>query len=91
MTDFNATRLTMTGRAVFVGFCIVAAVFLFYEHTAHVLGALPYLLLLACPLMHLVMHHGHHGGHDHARHETRERRPGPETAQIPADRSDGHA
>jgi hypothetical protein len=29
-----------------------------------VLGYLPFLLLLACPLMHLFMHHGHghHGG-----------------------------
>lgn len=30
-------------------------------------GALPYLLLLACPLMHLFMGHGHsHGGHSHS-------------------------
>jgi hypothetical protein len=28
------------------------------------LGALPWLLVLACPLMHLFMHHGDHGGHD---------------------------
>lgn len=44
----------------------VAAYFLLTEHLAHVVGALPYLLLLACPLMHLFMHgchdgHGHHG------------------------------
>jgi hypothetical protein len=31
---------------------------------AHTLGALPYLLLAACPLMHVFMHHGH-GGHAH--------------------------
>ncbi|MFO7074112.1 DUF2933 domain-containing protein [Pseudomonas aeruginosa] len=37
------------------------------EHTAHVAGYLPFLLLAACPLMHLFMHRGHgHGGHDHA-------------------------
>jgi Protein of unknown function (DUF2933) len=30
---------------------------------AHVFGVLPWLLILACPLMHLFMHHGHHGGH----------------------------
>jgi hypothetical protein len=32
------------------------------------LGVLPFLLLLACPLMHLFMHHGHggHGRHDDA-------------------------
>ena len=40
----------------------VAGYFLLTEHLAHVLQALPYLLLLACPLMHVFMHHGH-GGH----------------------------
>jgi hypothetical protein len=28
------------------------------------LDALPLLLLLACPLMHLFMHHGYHGGQE---------------------------
>ncbi|MBB3862024.1 hypothetical protein GGQ88_003318 [Novosphingobium hassiacum] len=29
----------------------------------HVLSALPLLLFLSCPIMHLFMHHGHkHGG-----------------------------
>ena len=53
------------GRArwVFIGFVLVAGFFLFTEHRAHVLGLLPYLLLLACPLMHIFMHHGH--GHRH--------------------------
>ena len=45
-----------------VVFGAVAAYFLLSEHRAHFLGALPYLLLLACPLMHLFMHQGH-GGH----------------------------
>lgn len=46
---------------------VFAAIALFYlltEHQAHFLGALPYLLLLACPLMHIFMHHGH-GHHSH--------------------------
>ena len=45
----------------------VAAYFLLTEHLAHVVGVLPFLLLLACPLMHVFMHHGHggHGHHDH--------------------------
>ncbi len=47
---------------VLCGFLAIAAFFLITEHTAHVFGALPYLLLAACPLMHLFMHHGH-GGH----------------------------
>jgi len=43
---------------------IIGLVFLFNNHTSHVLIALPYLILLACPLMHLFMHKGH-GGHEH--------------------------
>ena len=49
------------------GFLIVAGFFLLTEHTAHVFGVLPYLLILACPLMHLFMHHGHRSGHGQAR------------------------
>jgi len=48
------------------GFLIVAGFFLLTEHTAHVFGVLPWLLILACPLMHLFMHHGHRGGHGQA-------------------------
>lgn len=33
-------------------------------HEAHLLGALPYLLFLACPLMHVFMHGGHHRKHE---------------------------
>jgi hypothetical protein len=51
---------------VTLGFLAVAGYFLITEHTAHVFGVLPWLLLAACPLMHLFMHHGHHGGHDHS-------------------------
>ena len=46
----------------------IAAYFLLTEHRAHFLGALPWLLLAACPLMHVFMHggHGDHAnGHDH--------------------------
>ena len=51
---------------VFVAFLAIAVFFLVTEHRAHLFGALPFLLLLACPLMHMFMHHGHgaHGGHD---------------------------
>ena len=50
------------GLAVFL---IAAAFFLWTEHRAHLLGVLPYLVFLACPLIHLFMHRGHggHGGH----------------------------
>ena len=59
----------MTGssrsRLVLLAFLAIAGFFLITEHTAHVLGILPYLLLLACPLIHL-FHGGHgrrHGSH----------------------------
>lgn len=70
----NANRIrTNTALA---GFMAIAAFFLVTEHKAHllglyaehevhILGALPYLLLLLCPLMHLFMHGGGHGGHGH--------------------------
>ena len=50
--------------------CLVAAglgVYLLVYHLAHVALAVPYLLLLACPLMHL-MHRGHRGhNHEHGK------------------------
>jgi Protein of unknown function (DUF2933) len=45
-----------------LAFLGIAGFFLVTEHRAHVFGALPYLLLLACPLMHF-LHRGHSGGH----------------------------
>ena len=56
----------------------VAAYFLLSEHRAHFFGALPFLLLLACPLMHVFMHggHGEHGG-GHGDHD--DGRQGPDT------------
>lgn len=48
-----------------LGFLAIAAFFLWEEHEAHILGALPYVLLLLCPLLHLF--HGGHGDHGHNR------------------------
>jgi DUF2933 family protein len=59
---------------VLCGFLLVAGFYLLTEHTAHVFGALPFLLLLSCPLMHLFMHHGHgrhRGGGTSAEREAR--------------------
>ena len=53
---------TPAGIALCV-FLAIAAFFLWVEHRAHVLGVLPWLLLAACPLLHLFMHRGGHGGH----------------------------
>ncbi len=51
---------------VLVGFFIIGGFYLVAEHRAHlwlVVPWLPWLLLLACPAMHLFMHHE---GHNHS-------------------------
>jgi hypothetical protein len=46
---------------------VIAVFYLLREHWGHLLGWWPYLLLMLCPLMHLLHGHGGHGGnHDHA-------------------------
>lgn len=65
----NTTKVEhLLSRIALVGFLGIAAFFLWTEHRAHLLGVLPYLLLFACPLMHL-LHGGHHRGHDHSRRD----------------------
>ena len=51
---------------------LIAGFYLLREHWGHVLGYWPYLLLLACPLMHLM--HGH--GHGHRQREPGDTSPG---------------
>jgi hypothetical protein len=50
-----------TSRAFLVcaAFLVIGLILLWTEHLAHALGYLPYLLILACPLMHMFMHGGH--------------------------------
>ena len=61
-----ALRLWLRSRTglVSLGLAGLAGLLLVVDHWAHVLGAAPYLLLAACPLLHLFMHggHGSHGG-----------------------------
>ena len=68
-------------------FGAIAAYFLLIEHRAHFFGALPFLLLLACPLMHMFMHGGHEGhggGHgDHGGSKPDADTPAPKTAAQP--------
>ena len=56
-------RLSKTNVILLI-FVVIAAFFLWTEHRAHLLGALPYLLLLGCVFMHFFMHRGHHHGGD---------------------------
>lgn len=71
------------------GFLVVALYFLALEHRAHLLGAmpavlgvLPWLLVLACPLMHLFMHRRHGSRQGHA--------PGPNQNHGEAHKEHGH-
>jgi hypothetical protein len=43
----------------FLVFLAIALFFLWTEHRAHLLGVLPYAIVLLCPLLHLLMHRGH--------------------------------
>ena len=54
-------------------FAVVGGFYLLREHRDHVVGNWAYLLLLACPLMHLFHGHGGHGGH--GSHDTQSNKP----------------
>lgn len=66
-SDNNGAMKSKANIALIV-FLVIGGFFLVAEHRAHLFGWLSsywiWLLLLACPLMHLFMHSGHgHGGH----------------------------
>ena len=62
-TARNGGWLSSRRSIVLLGFLAIIGFLMFTEHRAHLFGILPYLLLLACPLMHLFMHreHSKHG------------------------------
>ncbi len=62
--DSNPTRVWLI-RLLMVALLGVGAFYIIAEHGAHALSAWPLIILLACPLLHLLMHGGHggHGGH----------------------------
>ena len=57
-------------NVVLIVFAAIAGFFLFTEHRAHAIEWLPFLLLAACPLLHLFHGHGGHGGHGEHRDRT---------------------
>jgi hypothetical protein len=61
-------RQRTLSRWIFIGFLLIAGYFLITEHRAHLVALtpyLPFLLVAACPLLHLF----HHGGHGHSDEE----------------------
>lgn len=93
LQDFNINRwLRSTSGQIFLIFLVIAAFYLITEHTAHVFGALPYVLLLLCPLLHLFMHGGHG---DHVGHSSQSQRDGqsdspPNPRDSGSDHPQGH-
>ena len=59
----NTARGTRNVRSALVMLALIAGFFLLREHWSHIAGYWPYLLLLACPLMHLFHGHGGQGLH----------------------------
>jgi len=59
--------LVTRAALVFVAFAAIAVILLWQEHKLHFLGVLPYIFLLACPLLHVFLH----GGHGHRSHRHR--------------------
>ena len=49
-----------------------AVAWLVFGHGEHLLRVAPFLIVLACPLMHLFGHHGHGRHKDHASHRSDE-------------------
>jgi len=64
---------SLSGRMRFwsvVTIGLAAMIFLLWEeHRLHLLGALPWLILLACPLLHVFMHGGHAGHGKETHHD----------------------
>jgi len=87
MTDHSHENRPSGGysRWVFWGFVLIAAFFLVTEHSAHVFQYLPFLLIAACPLLHLFHGHGSHGGH-----RTKDEPPGTIAAEKKAPPQDKH-
>lgn len=59
--------LTPKGFAA-LGLIGAVTYFLLVEHRQHIWQYLPFLILLACPFMHIFMHKGHGGHGDHGNH-----------------------
>ena len=77
-TPFSGSpRPTRALKSAAAMVALIGAFFLLREHWGHVAGYWPYLLLMACPLMHLF--HGH-GGHGH--HRGRESGADPSTDKV---------
>ena len=67
MTAFRCFLDSKLGLVAMLAIALLGA-YLLWNHTGHVWLAAPYVLLLACPLMHLF---GHRHSHSHDQHSGR--------------------
>jgi hypothetical protein len=73
MTEANKpTSIGKRSNLTMWAFLVFIAYFLITEHWAHIVPFLPWLILLACPLMHIFMHGGHDHGSGHGSHDDHE-------------------
>lgn len=78
----NADAMKSKVNVALIIFLLIGAYFLVTEHRAHLTGWVsywwPYVLLLACPLIHLFMHGGHggHGSSDASNEPTKQNEDG---------------
>jgi hypothetical protein len=75
----GASRLRV--KAAFGALVAIALFFITAEHGAHVLPYVPWVLVAACPLMHVFMH----GGHRHPKARDAETRNRHETSSAHSD------
>lgn len=56
---------------LWLALALAGGYYLITRHEQHLAQLVPYLIFLACPLMHLFMHggHGHHGRHGSERRD----------------------
>ncbi len=64
MNEKTGSWLRNRSNLALLAFLGVGGYFLWTEHQAHVIEALPWVLILGCLLMHLFMHGGHGHGDD---------------------------
>ena len=60
-TSPRASGMNASVKVALLMIAVIVGFFLLREHWDHVAGKWVYLLLLACPLMHLFHSHGGHG------------------------------
>jgi len=62
-------KVLQKSKYVKIGFILIISYFLWMEHRAHIIEFLPFILLAACPLMHIFMHKGHGSSHENKKNE----------------------